>query len=272
MENFHTVCHDGFQHRNAGGQRRKNRREEEQCAHKRSRFSHRVKDLRQRDEHQARTRAHALNAGEDIDRRNDHNAREQRHQRVKQLDLVDRFSEVHVLFYIRAVGDHDAHRHAQREEQLTHRVEQNLQKPLDGQALDVRRNKIQKALQPRARHAVCVRIFERQRIPGNHNHQHQQHRHHEFRHLFNAAFHAVIDNQRRRRHKQKRKHDRRNRRGDKAHKIAVLRRGAGLPGHIDELPGKMVGLLFHDICSPCSPFPEYFPGAQGLRYHKTFWK
>ena len=238
----------------------------------------------------------------------------------------------------------------------------------------MRRNKIQKALQSRARHTVCVHIFERQRIPGNHNHQHQQHRHHEFRHLFNAAFHAVINNQRRRRHKQKRKHDRRNRRGDKAHKIAVLRRGSGLPGHIDErifcnpaaddrvvghdqhrheegqnaeelplrvhfsvctdgaflrpapdgnvrsekgkaegqhqrqiddqeksaavlcrqirkapeiadadrasrrrqhkaeLPGKIVGFLFHDICSPCSQFPEYFLGAQGLRYHKTFWK
>ena len=38
MENFHTVCHDGFQHRNAGGQRRKNRREEEQGTHKSARF------------------------------------------------------------------------------------------------------------------------------------------------------------------------------------------------------------------------------------------
>ena len=38
MENFHTVCHDGFQHRNAGGQRRKNRRKEEQIAHKSARF------------------------------------------------------------------------------------------------------------------------------------------------------------------------------------------------------------------------------------------
>ena len=58
-------------------------------------------------------------------------------------------------------------------------------------------------------------------------------RHHEPRDLFNAALHAVVDDQRRDGHEKEGKDDRGDRRGDKVGKIAVLRGGLCLPGQVD---------------------------------------
>ena len=146
MEDLHTVRNDRLQNRNAGSQRRKNCGDEEQHTDHRARRAHRVKHLRQRHKHQARAYAHAVRAGEHEYRRNDHHACKQRHAGVEKLDLRNGFVEVNLRLHIRAVGDHNAHRNAQREEQLAHCIEQNLQKALHGQPLKVRGDVVEEAL------------------------------------------------------------------------------------------------------------------------------
>ena len=115
--------------------------------------------------------------------------------------LVDGLIEVDLWLDVGAVGDHNAHRDAEREEQLAHGVEQDLQEPPDGQPLDVRRNIIEETLHARAGLPGGVGRPERQRIDCDHDDKHEQHRHHEPRDLFNAALHAVIDNEGRHGHK-----------------------------------------------------------------------
>ena len=88
----------------------------------------------------------AVRAGEHEYRRNDHHACKQRHAGVEKLDLRNGFVEVNLRLHIRAVGDHNAHRNAQREEQLAHCIEQNLQKALHGQPFKVRGDVVEEAL------------------------------------------------------------------------------------------------------------------------------
>ena len=132
MEDLHAVGGDGFQHRDAGGQRGKNCGDEEQQPHNGTCFSHGRKDFWQRDKHQARPGAHAFGAGENVDGGDNHGTRQQGYAGIKNFDLVDRFVQVHIILDVGAVGNHNAHRDAQREKELAHGIEQNLQKAADG--------------------------------------------------------------------------------------------------------------------------------------------
>lgn len=80
-------------------------------------------------------RCHAVGAEEDIDGGDDHQSCEERDARVENFDLVVGLVEVDIVLDVAAVGDHDAHADTEREEELTHRVERDVQKALDGQAV-----------------------------------------------------------------------------------------------------------------------------------------
>ena len=45
---------------------------------------------------------------------------------VHNLNLGNRLVQIHILLYIGAISDHNAHRHTQRKEQLTHRIQCDL--------------------------------------------------------------------------------------------------------------------------------------------------
>ena len=132
MENLHAVGGDGFQHGNAGGQGGKNGADEEQRAHNNACGAHGGKYLGQGHKHQAGTCAHAVGAGKYKHRGDNHCTSQKGNTGIEKLNLIDRLVEVHVLLYIGAIGNHNAHGDAEGEEQLAHGVQQNLQKASDG--------------------------------------------------------------------------------------------------------------------------------------------
>ena len=202
VEDLHAVGGDGFQHRDAGSQRGKNCGDEEQQPHNGACLAHRRKDLWQRDKHQARPGTHALGARENVDGGDNHSTRQQGHAGIKNFDLVDRFVQVHVILYVGAVGDHNAHRDAQREEKLAHGIQQNLQKAADGQPLKMRGQVVQKALHAGTGLAVRAGVVQRQRVACNDNDQYQQNRHHIAGDALDAALDTVVDDKRRHAHEQ----------------------------------------------------------------------
>ena len=250
MENFHAVGGNGFQHRNAGGKRGKNSRDKEQNAHKHTCCAHGGKHLGQRNKHQAGACAHALGAREHIHSRNDHGTGQQGHAGIKNFDLVHSLIQVHLRLYIRAVGDHNAHGNAEGEEHLAHGIQQNLQKAADGEPLYVRGQIITQPLQTGAQLTGSILVLEGERVTGDHHHQHQQNGHHIAGNALDAALHPVVHDKGRNAHKEQGKHHRRNRGGDKAGKIAVLRGGRRLAGEIHHRvfgdPAADHGIIGHD--------------------------
>ena len=250
VEDLHAVgnerLHDGYTAR----QRGETKREEEHRANDAPHAAHRGKDLRQADERQARAAGHALGAEENIDRRNDHQTCEEGNARVEDLDLVVGLVEVNVVLDVTAVGDHDAHAHAEGEEELAHRVKHDVQETRDGQPREVGLNVDKEAIHARARHAALVRVAEREREDRNADDEKKQSRHDVARKLFNALFHAAVHDPRRQREEEQHKDDGRDRRGDEGGEKAVLRRRAAareeVEGKILRDPAADDGVIRHD--------------------------
>ena len=228
VEDLHAVGDERFHDRHAARQRGKAEGEEEHRADDAARAAHRGEDLRQADERQARAAGHALGAEEDIDRRDDHEACEEGNARVKDLDLVVGLAEVDVVLHIAAVGDHDAHAHAEGEEELAHRVERDVQKARDGQPCEVGRDVDEEALHARARRAALVRIAEREREDRNADDEQQQPRHNVARVLFNALFDTPVNDPRRQREEEQHEDDGGDGGGDEGGEKAILRRRAAV--------------------------------------------
>ena len=178
MENLHAVGGDGFQHRDAGGQGGKNSGDEEQDAHESAGLAHSGKHLGQRDEHQAGACAHALGTGEYIHGGDDHGTSQQRYAGIKNFDLIHRLVQVYFRFDVGTVGDHNAHGHAEREEQLAHGVQQDLQKAADGQPFHVRGQVVAQTFQTGAHLPGGVLVAQGEGVARDHDHQHQQNGHH----------------------------------------------------------------------------------------------
>ena len=157
---------------------------------------------------------------------------------------------IDVFFDVGAVGDHDTHGDAEREEDLAHGVQQDLQEALDGQALEIGRQVDREALQAGASDAGVVRVRERQRKDGD-RYDHDEHDGHQyFGALFDALLDAVKDDPGREQHE-----DRGVQRGlargrDEVREEAVLRGGAALAGHVDDDvardPAADDGVVGHD--------------------------
>ena len=250
MENFHAVGDERLHDEHAARQRGKAQRQEEHCAHDAAHAAHRGKDLRQADERQARAAGHAVRAEKNVDGRDDHEAREEGDAGVEDLDLVVGLAEVHVVLDVAAVGDHDAHAHAQREEELAHRVERHIQEALDGQAREVGLDVDEKALETRARHAVFIRVREREREDRDADNEQQKAGHDVAGVLFNALFHAAVHDPRREREEEQHEDDGRNGRGDERGEETVLR---GLLAAREEIEGEVLcdpaaddGVIRHD--------------------------
>ena len=233
MEDFHAVGRDGLQHRYAAGQRRESSHEEEGKSHKSSQSRHRGKDLGQGDEHQAGAGFHAFYALKNKDRGDYHHAGEQSHARVKIFNLVNGCVHIHIFLNIGAVGDHNAHGDTQREEDLAHGVQQDLQEALDGQSLEAGREIDREALQARSGHARLIRVGQRQGENGD-GHDHDQHDGHQYLGtLLNSLLHAVKDDPGRQQHKDGGVERGLGWRSDEVRKEAVLGRRAALSGQVD---------------------------------------
>ena len=233
MEDLHAVGGDGFQHRDAGGQGGKNGSDKEQDAHEHARLAHGVEYLGQRDEHQAGACAHALGARENIHGGDDHGTGQQGYAGIEDLDLIHRFVQVYFRFDVGTVGDHNAHGHAEGEEQLAHGIQQNLQKAADGQPFHVRGQVVAQTFQTGAHLAGGVLVAQGEGVARNHHHQYQQNGHHVAGHPLNASLHAVVHDESRHAHEQQSEHHRGDRRGDEAGKITVLSSGSRLSGQVD---------------------------------------
>ena len=208
MEDFHAVCHDGLQDGHAAGERREGRHEEEREPYEAAESVHRGEHFRQRDEHQTGAGLHSLNPLEHEDGRNDHHSCQQRDACVKKLNLVDGCVDIHVFFDVGAVRDHDPHRYAQREEDLAHGVEQDLQESPQCESLKAGHQVNAKPLQPRTRHARLIGVPERQRKDRDGYDHHQHDRHQDAGILFNALFDAVEDDPCGEQHEDRRKQGR----------------------------------------------------------------
>ena len=233
MEDLHAVGGDGFQHRDAGSESGKNGSDKEQDAYESAGLAHSGKHLGQRDEHQAGACTHALGTGEHIYGRNDHGTGQQSHACIEDFNLIHRFVQVDLRFDVGTVGDHNAHGHAEGEEQLAHGVQQDLQKAADGQPFHVRGQIVAQPFHTGAHLAGSVLVAQGEGVACNHHHQHQQDGHHVAGHPLNAALHAVVHDESSHAHEQQSEHHRGDRRGDEAGKITVLRSGGRLPGEVD---------------------------------------
>ena len=138
MENIHAVGNQSLHNGDVGGDGGEQHHEKEHQSDHIPRCAHGTEHLGQRHEHQAGPGAHALSAGEDKYSGNDHHTGEKGGQGVEQFNLCQGNVQIHVLFHIGAVGDHDPHGHAEGEKQLTHGVQENLQKALDSHSPEVR--------------------------------------------------------------------------------------------------------------------------------------
>ena len=233
MEDLHAVGRDGLQHRHTAGQCRESGHEEEGQSHKPSQSRHRGEDLGERDEHEAGPRLHALHTLKDEDGGNDHHACQQGYARVKIFNLVNGRVHIHIFLNIRAVSDHDAHGHGEREEDLAHGVQQDLQEALEGQSLEAGREIDREALQACARHTGFIRVGERQGEDGD-GHDHDQHDRHQYLGtLLNSLLHAVKDDPGRQQHKDGGVERGLGWRSDEVRKEAVLGRRAALSGQVD---------------------------------------
>ena len=225
VENLHAVGDERLHDGHAARQRGEAEREEEHRADDAAHAAHRGEDLRQADERQARAAGHAVSAEKDIDGGDDHEAREERDARVENFDLVVGLVEVDVVLDVAAVGDHDAHADTEREEELTHRVERDVQKALDGQAREVGLNVDEQSFDTRARHAALVGVREREREDGDADDEKEQTRHDVAGVFFNALFHAAVHDPRRQRQKDQHEDDGRDGGGDERGEEPVLRGG-----------------------------------------------
>ena len=233
MEDLYTVGRDGFQHGDAGGQRGENRRHEEQKAHEAAGLSHGMEDLGQGNEHQARPCAHTLDAGEDVYSRNDHSAGQQGDAGIKKLNLADRMVQVYLPLDIRAVGDHDSHGHAEREEQLAHGVQKNLQETAHGQPLHVGREIVAEPRKAGAELAAFVRMLKGHGVDGDNDDQNQKDRHHPFGDGLDSVLDSVVDDKGRHRHENQGVRHRRHRGGDKGGKIVIPGGSLGGSGQVN---------------------------------------
>ena len=225
VEDLHAVGDERLHDGHAARQRGEAEREEEHRADDAAHAAHRGEDLRQADERQARAAGHAVGAEEDIDGGDDHEAREERDARVENFDLVVGLVEVDVVLDVAAVRDHDAHADTEREEELTHCVERDVQKALDGQAREVGLNVDEQSFDTRARHAVLVGVREREREDGDADDEKEQTRHDVAGVFFNALFNAAVHDPRRQRQKDQHEDDGRDGGGDERGEEPVLRGG-----------------------------------------------
>ena len=233
VEDLHTVGRDGFQYGYTAGQRREGRHDKEGEPHEPAQIRHGGEDLGKGDEHQAGTRLHTLHALEDEDRGNDHHAGQKRHARVKKLNLMNGRVYIHILLNIRAVGDHNAHGHAQGEEDLAHGVQQDLQETLEGQSLEIGRQVYCQSLETCAGHARLIRVSKGQGEDGD-RHDHDQHDGHQyFGTLLNTLFDAVKDNPGGQQHEDHCIEGRLGRGSYEIREEAVGRRQLVLPGQVD---------------------------------------
>lgn len=170
--------------------------------------------------------------------------------RVENLDLIDRLAKVHLRLDIGTIGDHDTHGHAQREEQPAHGIEQDLQKALDGHAREIGLYVIEQSLQSRPRLPVCIGVAQCQRIARDDHDEHKEDRHHEFRDALDAALDAFVHHDGGHRHEQKPENNGRDRLGDKAREIIVVRCRLRLTGQIQNGilrdPAADDGIVGHD--------------------------
>ena len=233
MKNFHAVCHDGFQYGDTGGKSGEDGGDKEQHAHHNAGPSHGGKNFWQGYKHQAGTGAHSLCAGKYKYGRDDHSACEQGHAGVKQFNLIDRPVQVDLRFYIRAVGDHDSHGHAEGEKELAHGVQQDLEKTAHRQPFHMGRQVIEQSLQAGAKLSVLICVGNGQGIKGNHHDQHQENGHHPFGDRLDAALDSPVHNKTGDSHKQQGVYHRGHRGGDKGGKVAVPRRRVGRSRQID---------------------------------------
>ena len=233
MEDFHAVRGNGLQDRDAAGQRRESRHDEEGKSHKPSQSRHRGEDLGKGDEHQAGAGFHAFYALKNKDRGDYHHAGEQRYTRVKKFNLVNGRVYIHILLDIGAVGDHNAHGDTQGEEDLAHCIQQDLQEAPQGQPLEIGRQINRKTLQARPGHARLIRVGQRQGEDGD-GYDHDQHDRHQYLGtLLNSLLHSVKDDPGRQQHKDGGVERGLGWRSDEVRKEAVLGRRAALSGQVD---------------------------------------
>ena len=225
--------HDGLQQGDRRGDGRKDDQQVEDDAEDRAdHAAHAVKHILHGDEEKLRT-ADLTRGVQRETRGHDAQTRHQSDDGVHDDDDRGILFEVLLLVEVGAVGNHNAHRDAQREKELAHGIEQNLQKAADGQPLKMRGQVVQKALHAGAGLTVRAGVMQRQRVACNDNDQYQQNRHHVTGDTLDAALDTVVDDERRHTHEQQCEYNRRDRRGDKRGKVAVGGSGLGLAGQVD---------------------------------------
>ena len=222
MEQLHAVGHQGLHHGHTGGEGGKAQHQEEGCTHQAAHQAHGLEHLGQGDKGQAGAKGHALGAQKDIDGGDDHHTGEKGGGGVEDFDLVCGLAQVHIVLHIGTIGDHNAHGHAEREEQLAHSVQQNLEKALYRQPLQIGQKIDPQTLQAGAGDAVLPLIGQGEGENGDAHDEQQQAGHEDAGIALDALLHAAVDHKGGEGQKDQGEHDGGHRGGDEAGEIAVL--------------------------------------------------
>ena len=129
--------------------------------------------------------------------------------------------QIYLFIHVGAVGNHNAHGHAEREKQLAHSIQKNLQKPGRCNSIEVWNQVDSHTLQSSPDNAVISFVFQSERKQADTDDHQEQTRHDNAGKLFNALFYSTVYNESRESQKYQHEENGRYRRGNEAGKVSV---------------------------------------------------
>ena len=145
---------------------------------------------------------------------------------------MNRCIDVHILFNIGTVCDHNSHRYAQGKEDLAHGIQEDLHQPPECNTFQIGCQIYRKTLQTGPGNALSIRTFQSKCKNGD-RHDHDQHdRHQDTGAFLNTLLDAVKNDKSRDQHKDDREHHRLQRIRDKSGEIAVGCGSTAVPDQI----------------------------------------
>ena len=111
VEAVHKAGNDGFHDGYGRGNGCKQYHQKEYDTDDHADTTHGAEDLGQGYEHQAGACSHTFFAHENKHGRNDHHTGQESRQCIENLDLVDGFTHINIVFHVGTVGNHNTHGH-----------------------------------------------------------------------------------------------------------------------------------------------------------------
>ena len=223
MELIHNTCHHSLHYGNRAGQCRKQNHGKKQGADEIPHLSHRRKYFGKRHEHQTRSRSfHSFRSHKSKHCWYDHHTCQESYHCIEYLDLINGLNKVGIILYIRTIGHHDSHGHAETEKQLSHGIHQHREKSFDGKIFKIWNNIYKKSLHSSTGGSIFPSTLDRQGKYRNKHNKQKQKGHDHFGKGFNSLIHPSENHNCYQQQKQNHKNDWLCCTGDIPSKISIL--------------------------------------------------